>query len=117
MTGIERLFNATVGNDERVLSQVYVQPRRLVHGFAAWFAFWSDGSQGNNAFSFIKPRGIKEKLIESDSAISKIFACLKAGCKVRIAFILCKKFSNDTVCEARFEMKLSGTEVILEPVA
>jgi len=116
MTGIEMIY-LKPADDEHVLTQVYVQPQRVTHGFAAWFSFWSNGSAGKNLFFFIKPRGIKEKLINEDSAITKIFACLKAGCKVRIAFILCKRFNCDTVCESRFEMKLVGTEVILEPVA
>lgn len=116
MTGTE-IFERVVADDEHLLTQIYVTGKRTVTGFDAWFSFWSNPPVVKNLQFFLKPRGMKEKLIDSDSAITKIFACLKAGCKVRMSVILCKKHTTDTVCHNRFEMKLVGTEVILEPVA
>ena len=116
MTGTE-IFDRLVADDERVLTQIYVTGTRTKIGFDAWFSFWNSPPVVNNLSFFVRKRGIKEKLINSDSAITKIFACLKAGCKVRFSVIVCKKHTTDTVESNRFEMKLVGTEVILEPVA
>jgi hypothetical protein len=116
MTGIE-MIDVKPADDEHVLTQVYVTGKKTATGFDAWFSFWTNPPVVKNLSFFIKPRGIKEKLIDSDSAITKIFACLKAGCKIKMSVILCKKHSIESISTDRFEMKLVGTEVILEPVA
>ena len=116
MTGIE-MPDYKVADDEHLLTQIYVTGKKTATGFDAWFSFWTNGPVVKNLSFFIKPRGIKEKLINSDSAITKIFACLKAGCKVKMSVIVCKKHTTASTSTDRFEMKLIGTEVILEPVA
>lgn len=118
MTGIE-IFDRAIANDEHVLTQVYITPKRIRpgYGFKAWYSFWSDGGLKNLNY-FAKPAGIREKLINDDSAITKIVACLRAGCSIKFCVLVFKKISiGGAIAESRFNLKLAGTEVILEPVA
>jgi len=116
MTGIE-IINVKPADDEHVLTQFYVSGKRCRSTFDAWISFWSDPPVVKNLHFFTRNNGIKEKLIDSDAAITKIFACLKAGCKIKMAVIICKRFNCNTVSDSRFNLKLVGTEVILEPIA
>lgn len=118
MTGTE-IFDRKVADDEHVLTQIYITPRRLKpgYGFKAWYSFWSDGGVKNLSY-FTKPQGIREKLVADDAAITKIVACLRAGCSIKFCVLVFKKISiGGAIAESRFILKLVGTEVILEPVA
>ena len=116
MTGIE-MIDVKPADNEHVLTQIYITPRRNRLGFSAWFSFWSDGGVKNLNY-FTRQSGIKEKMVNDDAAITKIVACLRAGCSVKFCVVLFKKISTcGSVSESRFNLKLVGTEVILEPVA
>lgn len=118
MTGTE-IFDRVIANDEHVLTQIYITPRRMKtgYGFKAWYSFWSDGAVKNLNY-FTKQSGIREKLVGDDAAITKIVACLRAGCSIKFCVLVFKKISiGGAIAESRFNLKLVETEVILEPVA
>ena len=110
--------------DDAVLTMFWITPRmKPSASFEAAFATWGKGSGEVDPLcemSFFRknPIKIQKKMIPVDSAMHKVAACLKSGCKVTGLEVV-HNGSNylDEKSRKKFNLKLVGTEVILEPVA
>lgn len=113
------------GTEDAVLTIFWITPRMKPAGssFEASFATWGKASGELDPLSEMtafrkNPITIQQKMIPVDSAMNKVAACLKAGCKVGVLEVV---YNGSNYLEEKsrkkWEMKLVGTEVILEPVA
>ena len=109
------------GTDDEVLTIFWIS-KTPADVFDASFATWGRGSEidVNSELTFFakNPIRIQKKTMHVDSVATKVAACLKAGMCVKMLEIIHNGSNiHDEKSRKNFNLKLVGTEVILEPVA
>lgn len=111
-----------IGTDDEVLTMFWITTGLNI-SFDAAFATWGKSSGDLDplcelTFFRKNPIAIQKKMIPVDSAMNKVAACLKSGCKVTgLELIHNGSDYQSEKSRKKFNLKLVGTEVILEPVA